>query len=390
MGVKISNRRLLWVLSSAIDLVGITDIYHGKRVAYIAKTLGQELDNFPYSVDDIIIAGLLHDCGVSSTDMHENLVNELEYSEAQLHCDRGADLLEKHNKYSYLAKAIKLHHTRWSEFEHSPARLLGNLIFLSDRIDVLAASADLDILIEKDSIIKRISSLSSTLFNPTFIEIFNKVASTDIFWLNWSEAHQGDVMKHWLDRERPTNIPYKELIHDLKLFAACVDGKSKYTYNHSLSVSKLTRKIAEIDGFKGDDLTKIELAGLMHDLGKLKVPDIILEKRAPLSGEEMNIMKHHSYDTFCILSQIPGMEEISKWASQHHEKLNGKGYPGHLKGDELSKQSRILAIADIYQALEQDRPYRNALKKEEILEIMEDMVKKGEIDGYYTHMLNSI
>lgn len=390
MGVKISRRRLLWVLSSAIDFVGVTDLFHGKRVAYIAKTIGEELDNFPYNLDDIITAGLLHDCGVSSTDMHERLVNEFEYPEAQLHCDRGAELLKGHKSYSHLSKAVKFHHSRWSEFEHSPARLLGNLIYLADRIDVLAASADLDILIEKDRIISKIRSFSSTIFNPHFVDVFIEISSKDIFWLNWSEAHHGEVMKNWLDKEAPVNMTYKELISDLKLFASCVDGKSRYTYNHSLSVAKMARELALMDGFDEEALTKIELAGLMHDLGKLKVPDMILEKRAPLTAEEMNIMKHHSYDTFCILSQIPGMEEISQWASQHHEKLNGKGYPGHLKGEQLSKPSRILAVADIYQALAQDRPYRRALKKEEILEIMEDMVDQGDIDGYYSNMLYAV
>ncbi|WDC84685.1 HD domain-containing protein [Caloramator sp. mosi_1] len=123
----------------------------------------------------------------------------------------------------------------------------------------------------------------------------------------------------------------------------------------------------------------MEIAALLHDIGKLSIPNSILDKNGKLTPDEMQIMRSHTYYTRFILSKIEGFEEITEWASNHHEKLNGRGYPLGLVADELSLESRIMAICDIYEALTADRPYRAGMRPEDAFKIIETMIEAGEV-----------
>lgn len=121
----------------------------------------------------------------------------------------------------------------------------------------------------------------------------------------------------------------------------------------------------------------MKIAGLLHDIGKLAIPLNILDKNGPLTSQEFGIIKSHAYYTKIILDKIEDIPNISEWASNHHEKLNGQGYPRGLKADELSEESRIMAVCDIYQALTEDRPYRKGLNINNAFNIMDEMVSGG-------------
>jgi len=125
---------------------------------------------------------------------------------------------------------------------------------------------------------------------------------------------------------------------------------------------------------------KIEIAGLLHDLGKLRVPDEILDKPSQLDEHERNIINAHSFETFQILRGIKGFEEIAVWAGYHHEQPGGGGYPFHVQGDILPLEARILRVADIFQAMAQNRPYRAGLSKEQVLDFMRGLVAQGRVE----------
>ena len=140
-------------------------------------------------------------------------------------------------------------------------------------------------------------------------------------------------------------------------------------------------ELTKLSGFSDRECHMMEIAGFLHDLGKLAVSNEILEKNGALSDEEIHEMRKHTYYTYIILNKIKGLEHISTWAAYHHEKLNGNGYPFHVKGEDFSKLARIMAVADIFTAITEDRPYRAGMSEDEAVRVLNNMVENGSIDG---------
>jgi HD-GYP domain-containing protein (c-di-GMP phosphodiesterase class II) len=130
-----------------------------------------------------------------------------------------------------------------------------------------------------------------------------------------------------------------------------------------------------------EDCERIEVAGLLHDLGKLHIPDEILEAPRGLSDSEWHQMRTHSYLTYEILKPLEAIAALAHWAAGHHERLNGTGYPYRIQEEELPLPMRILAVADIFQALAQQRPYREASPPTEVLQALDGLVAEQAVDG---------
>jgi HD-GYP domain-containing protein (c-di-GMP phosphodiesterase class II) len=125
----------------------------------------------------------------------------------------------------------------------------------------------------------------------------------------------------------------------------------------------------------------MEVAGNLHDLGKLVIPNSILNKPGPLDAAEAAIMRQHTYFTYTVLNSIGGIPQVAEWAAFHHERLDGSGYPFHIGADKLSIGSRIMAVADLFTALAEDRPYRGGMSQQRVLSIMRDMRDRKFIDA---------
>ena len=154
-------------------------------------------------------------------------------------------------------------------------------------------------------------------------------------------------------------------------FAEIVDAKSPYTASHSFRVTDLSLRIATRLGSGPAELAELRRAALLHDIGKLSVPNSILDKPAPLSVEEWETVRLHPYYTQRILKHIRGLERLAFVAAAHHERLDGRGYFRGLHGEQIPQGARVLAIADIYDALSAPRPYRPALPEVMALRLME-------------------
>jgi HD-GYP domain-containing protein (c-di-GMP phosphodiesterase class II) len=163
-------------------------------------------------------------------------------------------------------------------------------------------------------------------------------------------------------------------IGTVKGLAAAIDGKDPYTRGHSERVSRFSIAIAQRLGLTDDEVEKIRISALLHDVGKIGIDDSILKKPSALTDEEYEIMKKHPQKGYKIMSQIPAMKEFLPGMYMHHEMVNGKGYPQGLKGDEIPIMGRIVAVADTFDAMTTERPYQKAMEFDVALERIESFV----------------
>ena len=155
------------------------------------------------------------------------------------------------------------------------------------------------------------------------------------------------------------------------VFAGIVDAKSPFTGAHSHRVANLSVDIARTLGWTPERTEEVRSAALLHDLGKLSVPNSILDKPGKLDPTEWEIMRMHALYTERILEHVPGFEWLAFATGAHHERLDGTGYCRGLSGDAVPDLARILAVADVYDALSAERPYRGALSPDAVFAIME-------------------
>ena len=386
MSISVDLGQAIHALSDALDLVGVDQVYHGKRVGFMVLHCGQALGLDDAALEDLFHAGLLHDCAVSSTSVHRRLVNELDWEGAEFHCIRGSELLAQFAPLAHLAPIVRYHHTHWDELSslNVPPEIArwANLVYLADRIDALAAPHyEKDLLLSRQMIRQKVWGLAGAFFAPDLVALFMDLSDSEAFWLSLEPRH---LVRFLYERERHARLvplSFAELQKLALLFARVVDAKSPYTMEHSLGTARLARLLAERAGLALPVCEKIEVAGLLHDLGKLQVPDEILEKTSPLTEAERALIQRHSFETYQILRGITGLEDVTLWAAYHHETPDGRGYPFHRCGAELTLEMRIIAVADVFQALAQKRPYRQPLSPARILDMLRAFVAQNRLDG---------
>jgi HD-GYP domain-containing protein (c-di-GMP phosphodiesterase class II) len=146
----------------------------------------------------------------------------------------------------------------------------------------------------------------------------------------------------------------------LEGWAHALDLRDKETEGHTQRVTEMTMRLAQIMGIKEEDLIHVRRGALLHDIGKMGIPDRILFKPGPLDDEEWEIMRQHPVYAYELLSPIPFLRPALDIPFHHHEKWDGSGYPNRLKGNEIPLAARIFAVVDVWDALSSDRPYRDA------------------------------
>ena len=164
------------------------------------------------------------------------------------------------------------------------------------------------------------------------------------------------------------------------LFSRVVDAKSRFTTEHSAGVARVACLLAAAAGLPAASIDRLEIAALLHDIGKLRIPDDILEKSGALSDEERQVMASHRFDSWQILRNIVGLEDIAAWASFHHEEPEGGGYPFGIARAALPWEARILRVADVFQAMIQDRPYRPPVAPRAVRDHLAQLAREGRVD----------
>jgi HD-GYP domain-containing protein (c-di-GMP phosphodiesterase class II) len=395
MTIETDLRHVIYALSDALDMVGVDDIEHGKRVGIMAaeclRRTGATDDEVVFMFD----LGMLHDVGVSSTQTHRNLVREFDWTGSQEHCLIGAQRLSGFVPLAAMAEPVRYHHTRWEALleQHINPVIArqANLIFMADRVDVMAAPyyEDGSVYLHVNEIRRQLLDRAGSYFSPDLVALFLDASASDAFWLMLDHRAIGRYLQDMLDRRPVCQTSMTELRLLAQIFADIVDAKSIFTARHSLGVAGLSRFLGERMGVDADHCDKLEIAGLLHDLGKLRVPDEILDKPGKLDDRERRIINTHSFETYQILRHIQGFEDITSWASCHHEEPGGHGYPFHLMGESLPLEARILRVADIFQAMVQRRPYRQGLSASEAYCFMKSLAEQGRVDREVVRVISN-
>jgi HD-GYP domain-containing protein (c-di-GMP phosphodiesterase class II) len=375
---------MILCLSQAVDLVSPLVADHHKRVTYIASCLAKELGLPEHEIRDIVVAAALHDVGGLSLKERTDVL-WFEIENPYQHAEQGYLLLKTFPPFAgNVATLVRFHHVYWrhgagKHWRDEPVPLGSHLLHLADRVSVLVSTHE-SILSQVEGICRRITGQAGEMFVPELVAAFNNLARREYFWL--------DAVSPTIDRHITGVVKWEEMTMGMenlfgltKLFCRIIDFRSTFTSTHTCGVAACAEALARMSGFSEVESQLMKVAGFIHDLGKLAVPVEILEKQAGLSKEEFDIIRTHAYHTDQILVPIKVFDTIRSWGALHHERLDGAGYPYHLRADDLSAGSRIMAVADVFVALAEDRPYREGMSQDNVLEVMQKMAESGALDA---------
>ena len=407
--MKLDLMDMLYVMSYALDkveaeLLGI-DSGHCRRVAFLSLIMAKYCDFPEEELRDFVGCCLLHDNALTEF-IHEELCTN-KYSDVSIH-----DIAFDNEDRMYLhhsiigEKNIRLLPFRTDvrniiQYHHENAdgsgtlkktaadtSLKAQILHLADLVDITRKLMSMTNG-EFEETRAWVKQNSGKLFSERSVELFLKaVRYEDIVRLQRDDG----IYSYLWQEFQPSAHDYtdEEIRNIADFFAGIVDYKSSFTQYHSRGVADKAELMALFYEFDAEKTIRFYLAGAMHDVGKLVISNDILEKPGKLTVDEFAEMKNHASATYAVLSRIKGIPDIVEWASNHHEKLNGTGYPRGLSEKDLSFESQLLACVDIYQALTEKRPYKDGLSHEQTMAIMYDMVAKGELNGQMVRDIDAV
>lgn len=362
--INIDVDELTTALSASIDLTAQVNRDHSVRTTYLSVTLAKALRLSEKDVIDIYFASLLHDMVPEDSIFSEESVFAM---------------LELLPLAKSVARCVSdLYHHK-SECQAQPhlfecVDYRCKILFIAEQFESRWA-ADQDDLRQRQAYRNWICR-EVRLWDEKIASILDYYISMEGFWQDLKTG----MIRTALQRIKPQHrrsLGINDLEKVSMAFAALIDQKSPYTGSHSRRVGEIAAASVSSCGYDRFTTQKVKIAGYLHDLGKLAVPDYILNKSGPLSEQEKQIIMAHPYHTAAILGKIKGLEDIAEWAGNHHERINGSGYP--RKKVDLTLIDQIMAVSDIYEALTAVRPYRDAMKQGEAFHVLEKMAWSGEI-----------
>jgi len=291
--------------------------------------------------------------------------------------DRSAEIAGKLGLGPAVAEAIRGVDERWDGC--GPQKISAENIPLGAR--VCAVAQHLDLVATGRGIKAALLALgerSGHRFDPAIVKAAESLAARGALWGN-ALADDDDRLTRQVVLEydgSPQCLDADQIDRVCEVFADVVDAKSHFTFRHSLVVAHAAEAIAMKLALSPERQMMVRRAALLHDLGKLSVSNRILDKKGWLNAEEWKVVRKHPGLTRQILERVGPFQEIAVIAGEHHEKLDGSGYPNNLVAKDLSLESRMVAVADVYGALSEDRPYRPVVKEEEIIAILTKLAPK--------------
>ncbi len=415
---------ILGALSHALDLTEGQPNGHCVRCCWLGMQVAQALDLTPTQLSDLYFTLLLKDLGCSSnaaricalyltddirfkrdfklvdssarqglefllnhTASQSGLVqrlravsNVLKNSDdivgevMQVRCDRGAEIARMMRFSEDVAEAIAGLDEHW-DGGGRPAGLRGAEIPLYSRIALLAQVVDVFMAeLGVDAAIAELKTRSGHWFDPDLVPVFIELLLRPGFEAEFNDPEL-EALVFASEPAHTGRVVDEDYLDEIaSAFAQVIDAKSPFTHGHSERVAQYTDSICAEMGYSTERRRWMARAALLHDIGKLGISNTILDKPSSLTDTEFDLIKLHPVMSKEILSRVSVFQDMAVTAAAHHERLDGKGYPDGMSAEDLTRDMRILTVADIFDALTADRPYRPAMPLEKALSIMDDMV----------------
>jgi putative nucleotidyltransferase with HDIG domain len=281
-------------------------------------------------------------------------------------CDRGAEIALLLGLDPQTAEAIRALDEHW-DGNGQPHRLRGEEIPLLARIVCLAQTAEIFHGEAGPGAACTVAARrSGEWFDPQLVDVLRAFRDDTHFWATLAQADVSALEPG----SRTLTADDASLDRIATAFAGVIDVKSPWTYRHSDLVGMLAVRIAAALGADEDEVTDLRRAAMLHDIGKLAVSNRILDKPGRLTDAEFAQVREHPLTTARILERIPGFAHLAPLAAAHHERLDGSGYPYGLGAENLTAPMRVLAVADVFEALTSARPYRPPMSVDDALRIL--------------------
>ena len=410
---EIALSELIGALSSALDVAEGESPGHAARSCLIGMRLADELGLDATARSDLFYALLLKDAGCSANSAHMAALFGADDQEAKrtsklvdwsrpvpafvwslktvapdgslseraerlrairneghvtrslmkARCHRGAEIARKLGFSEATAEAIRALDEHW-DGHGQPLGLSDSEIPLAARIMCLAQTVDVFQVARGVNVAYRVAAKrDGQWFDPMLVEALRSFRADEWFWASLLRPDVSAVEPP----DRVLTADEDRLDRIAEGFAGVIDAKSPWTHAHCDRVCAIATGMATVLGFDEPALRELRRAALLHDIGKLSISNRILDKPGPLTEAEQARFKDHALLTEQILRHVPGFDGLAALASAHHERLDGRGYPRGLAAEEQTISMRVLAVADVYEALVSERPYRPAYTSEAAL-----------------------
>lgn len=389
--IRCNLKDLLICLSNAQDLVSPVLSNHNQQVAYLSFRLCEQIGLPLKTQRNVFLAAFVHDIGALSDD--NVTVIEGPPHASNLQALKGALLLQDFKPLRTFASLVKYHNIPWNNgegahYNENTVPIYSHIIHLANWFCERIKLPNNNILSQLPELAAFINQNNNSIFVPRFVRAMNELIKKEYIWLDLISP---DPIKRLPDcgLSETITLDINDTIDFAMFFSRIIDCRSRFTACHSAGVANVAEHMARLAGFSRIECKMMLIAGYLHDLGKLAIPNTILEKEGQLDVDEFKQIRTHSYYTYALLNHIPQFDVIKIWAAFHHERLDGNGYPFHVSGDNIPLGARIMAIADIFTALTEDRPYRKAMTSDRVMRILDDMVANGAIDARIVTLLKN-